>query len=252
MSDAALRELERRWKETGDPEDGARWLAARVRVGTLEPDRLLVLADCAFEPARRALGPDCPPLSAETGVWFRGLQLREKEPLVVLAVTAARAVVDRWPAARAASHELRARMRALPIQPLTGVLVPPDAAWDRSAEEPAAQLAAAEAWLACPCDAHRRAASDQWEGPWTMLAAFGAAAAAARAAAAAPFGNESMLAALSAISDAGLALVDAGAPSLHGIDWAHASSRLPPLPQLQTVPALLEALRAALREWALA
>jgi hypothetical protein len=35
MSDERLRELERRWKETGSVEDEAKYLAERVRVGDL-------------------------------------------------------------------------------------------------------------------------------------------------------------------------------------------------------------------------
>lgn len=44
MSDAKLRDLERRYRETGAVPDEAAWLAERVRVGTLEPQ---VLALCA-------------------------------------------------------------------------------------------------------------------------------------------------------------------------------------------------------------
>ena len=45
VSDADLRELERRWRETGCVEDEAAWLVERVRVGELE-QRDLDLARC--------------------------------------------------------------------------------------------------------------------------------------------------------------------------------------------------------------
>ena len=40
MSDAKLRELERRWKESGAVEDEAAYLLERVRVGDLTRERL--------------------------------------------------------------------------------------------------------------------------------------------------------------------------------------------------------------------
>src|SRR5687767_10481406 len=50
MTDARLRELERRWRETGELDDEAALLRERVRVGILRADRLeLVIAS---EPER--------------------------------------------------------------------------------------------------------------------------------------------------------------------------------------------------------
>lgn len=43
MSDAALRDLERRWRASRDVDDEARWLQARVRAGEL-PERGIVIA----------------------------------------------------------------------------------------------------------------------------------------------------------------------------------------------------------------
>ncbi len=40
MSDARLRELERRWKETGSVDDEAAYLLERVRSGTADGTRL--------------------------------------------------------------------------------------------------------------------------------------------------------------------------------------------------------------------
>jgi hypothetical protein len=44
VSDERLRELERRWRETGDDADERRWLEARVRAGDLDPLALELLA----------------------------------------------------------------------------------------------------------------------------------------------------------------------------------------------------------------
>ena len=35
MSEESLRELERRWRASGDPQDERRWLTARARAGEL-------------------------------------------------------------------------------------------------------------------------------------------------------------------------------------------------------------------------
>ncbi len=44
MADRDLRDLERAWQESGDPQVGARWLRARIRLGELEPARALSAA----------------------------------------------------------------------------------------------------------------------------------------------------------------------------------------------------------------
>ena len=44
MSDARLRELERRWRESGSTEDEAAYLRERVRVGDLTQERLELAA----------------------------------------------------------------------------------------------------------------------------------------------------------------------------------------------------------------
>jgi hypothetical protein len=53
VTDGRLRELERRWKETGAVEDEARYLQARVRIG-LTP-RIELAAALGYAPARRAI-----------------------------------------------------------------------------------------------------------------------------------------------------------------------------------------------------
>lgn len=46
MSDARLRELERRWRETGSVEDEAAWLAARLRAGEVSAAQVELWAYC--------------------------------------------------------------------------------------------------------------------------------------------------------------------------------------------------------------
>lgn len=55
MSDQRLRECERRFRETGSVEDEAAWLRARVRVGSLDPERLDLLAVIDYPAAILAL-----------------------------------------------------------------------------------------------------------------------------------------------------------------------------------------------------
>ena len=53
MSDQKLRELERRWRESGSVEDEAAYLRERVRVGDLTQERLELAAYCGHEGALR-------------------------------------------------------------------------------------------------------------------------------------------------------------------------------------------------------
>lgn len=55
MSDDRLRELERRWRTTGAPEDEGAWLSERVRAGELSPVRLHAAAALGHSAARIAL-----------------------------------------------------------------------------------------------------------------------------------------------------------------------------------------------------
>lgn len=72
MSDAKLRELERRFKESGRVEDEAAWLRERVRAGELDPERLALAAYVGHPGASRAVddaaGPD------DLGAWGEGLR----------------------------------------------------------------------------------------------------------------------------------------------------------------------------------
>ena len=58
MSDTRLRELERRWKETGSPDDEAAYLLERVRVGDLTQERLELAAYCGHGGAAAAIHAD--------------------------------------------------------------------------------------------------------------------------------------------------------------------------------------------------
>lgn len=72
MSDARLREAERRWRETGSVDDEARFLLERVRVGDLPRERLELAAYCGNRAAGAATGRSTGP--DELGAWLRGLR----------------------------------------------------------------------------------------------------------------------------------------------------------------------------------
>jgi hypothetical protein len=55
MSDKEDRELERRWRASGDDADEARVLTARLRTGRLDPDRVVLAARLEHAPAAQAL-----------------------------------------------------------------------------------------------------------------------------------------------------------------------------------------------------
>lgn len=56
MSDEALRELERRYRSTGDHADEVAWLAARLRAGRLEAKNLQAAAKLGHSPAMELTG----------------------------------------------------------------------------------------------------------------------------------------------------------------------------------------------------
>lgn len=55
MVDATVRDHERRWRETGAPDDEVRWLVARARAGELTAERLELAARLGSRAARAAL-----------------------------------------------------------------------------------------------------------------------------------------------------------------------------------------------------
>lgn len=60
MSDVFLRQLERKWRETGALEDEAALLAQRLRVGQVSIGSLRLLAYLQHEAAKRVLVSECP------------------------------------------------------------------------------------------------------------------------------------------------------------------------------------------------
>ena len=70
MSDARLRELERRWRESGSTEDEAAYLRERVRVGDLTQERLELAAYCGNAASIAALSKPVR-RSEEVHAWIR-------------------------------------------------------------------------------------------------------------------------------------------------------------------------------------
>lgn len=77
MSDERLRDLERRWKETGSVEDEAAWITERMRVGMLAQDRVELAAYCGHQAARKALGRDACETPEDLEEWIRGLPAQQ-------------------------------------------------------------------------------------------------------------------------------------------------------------------------------
>lgn len=89
MTDARLRDAERRWRETGALADEAAWLRERVRAGALDDERLRLAAYVGHAAARLALAT--PVLSSPyVQAWIYGLQPWGVEPAQRAAVAAAR------------------------------------------------------------------------------------------------------------------------------------------------------------------
>jgi hypothetical protein len=99
MSDAKLRELERRWKETGTVEDEAAYLLERVRVGDLSRERLELAAYCGHEGARRATGPVAH-ASGDLETTARGIGFWGRVPVLVGVREVVRSVKSKWELSR--------------------------------------------------------------------------------------------------------------------------------------------------------
>jgi hypothetical protein len=134
VSDEHLRELERRSKETGSPEDEAAWIRERVRIGELARERVELAAYCGHAGARLvSVGQVVPTVSAD---WLQGLY--------------------RWGETTYARATLACSRSLLPAP----------------SEQPYAQtlqqaMAAAEALLRCPCKEHLRLASNgEYAAAW--------------------------------------------------------------------------------------
>ena len=157
MSDERLRQLERRWLETGTVQDETAFLLERVRVGDLAPNRLELAAHCGLPAARLALNLTVATLGRDVQGWLSGLRTHEKVVLVLAAVCLAKEG-----------------------QPDFERIYPGDGAYENA-------VRAACAWVQCPCDRHRSeaeaAATAAAEGPLAKSGPISPAAAAARTAA---------------------------------------------------------------------
>jgi hypothetical protein len=103
MSDRRLRDLERRWRETGAHDDEARWLAERVRAGDLSTARLCLATYCGRAGARLASRDerrDHQRVPEDPRFWLHGALTfvpDSRRHLAVLGVTAAcRTLLPRW------------------------------------------------------------------------------------------------------------------------------------------------------------
>lgn len=130
MSDQQLRELERRWKETGSAEDGFAWLRARVQVGDLSKRRLRFAAQLGDQESKLVLATPGPPPRRHQFHESCQRAGEQGKPLVVEAICALSGVT--WPLVETVPAEVRSTV--------------------------ANGLAAARAWLDCPCERHARKA----------------------------------------------------------------------------------------------
>lgn len=119
MTDARLRELERRWRESGTDADEAAYLRERARAGALPPERLAAAAACGHAAACLALGAEPSAL--------RGLLVELVARPGPGRELALRAVVA---ASRVASPQRLVQARK-------------------------DELLAVERWVLCPCEQHR-------------------------------------------------------------------------------------------------
>lgn len=106
MSDADLRELERRFRETGSSEDEVAWLLERVRAGELEMRRLHVAACCGYPAATLAASSSARVSESLLGVLLDLREFGEAAWIAAAAVIAAEHYGDDAPT----SKDLR-RMR---------------------------------------------------------------------------------------------------------------------------------------------
>lgn len=131
MSDARLRELERRWREEGSPVDGGAFLRERLRRGDLTLARLELAAYCGDEAALHALDGAIEPHTARANLhfmrlmpgWWPGPWIALTAAELALPVWERRAPNDRVVAghlARARQSFERGELLALPGRPDPG------------------------------------------------------------------------------------------------------------------------------------
>jgi len=117
MSDERLRELERRWKETGSPEDEAAYLLERVRAGDLSQERLELAAYCGHQAATRALGSSAPRTYQKLELWIRGLARWGVDPALRCSLALCTLLVESLPREQAALEEPLSLLRKLVTTP---------------------------------------------------------------------------------------------------------------------------------------
>lgn len=128
MTDSHLRELERRFRQTGSASDEAVWLRARVQAGDLSEDRLRLAAYVGSEGATQALLGDPTIQPSDLVDWVRGLEVFGMEPLARASVALAEHVLSAW-------------ARRYPGD-----------------DRPARAIEATREWILCPCSPHSEAA----------------------------------------------------------------------------------------------
>jgi hypothetical protein len=96
VSDQRLRELERRWTETGAVTDEAAYLRERVRVGDLTPERLELAARCGHAGAQAAVDGDAGPPGDARDAFVVAVDALSEGPRRRFACDCAERVLPRW------------------------------------------------------------------------------------------------------------------------------------------------------------
>jgi hypothetical protein len=110
MSDARLRELERRWKESGSPDDEAAHLQERARIGDLTRDRLELAAFCGHEAARKVA--ELPPATGVPTEWLTRIERSGRDSVVRAGLAMVRALVPLVPELRVEARDAVAAVEA--------------------------------------------------------------------------------------------------------------------------------------------
>jgi hypothetical protein len=146
VTDAELRALLRRWKETQDRDDGVAYLRARVWRGGLEGELVELAAHLGDEVAQIALDADVPGPDPDLRDWVIGL--------------------ERWGIEASVRAAVSASLLRIPA--------------DEPPQSPRVKaIRSALVLLKCPCDKHEKEARIAWsedadwafEVPWSEFAA---------------------------------------------------------------------------------
>lgn len=97
MSDERVRELERRWKETGTVEDESAYLLERLRIGDLPQEMLNLAAYCGHPAALNAIKEDITIAISQCEIWVAGLTHWNKSITFRAAIAAILHVIDYYP-----------------------------------------------------------------------------------------------------------------------------------------------------------